>query len=390
MFFLAYWPLRLAWTDHLARGPDSATVERAVRLAPGDADVRLKLAAAQQSQGADPGAALASAISLDPGNAETWTRLGVEAEMRGDLRNAESHLLRAARASRQFAPRWELANYYVRRGDAVHFWSWARESLAIGYGDLSPVFRLCWNMSPDAADILARAIPPRRVVLNGYLRFLMQEGRMAAGAPVAAKLASLATSDDQATLITWCNAQLEASASASALDTWNTLCTRHLLSYAPLDRDRAPLTDGDFRDAPLGGGFAWRLARQPGITIGMNPAPRFLWIGFSGNQPETCAPLWQFVPVTPGATYILSYEYHTSELPAASGLRWSVLDARAGTELAPNSPWLSSPDWKREELHFTAPASGLARLILTYRRLPGSTRIEGSLELRHLALGRQP
>ena len=73
--------------------------------------------------------------------------------MRGDLRNAESHLLRAARASRQFAPRWELANYYVRRGDAVPFWPWARESLAIGYGDLSPVFRLCWNMSPDAVDI---------------------------------------------------------------------------------------------------------------------------------------------------------------------------------------------------------------------------------------------
>ncbi len=58
--------------------------------------------------------------------------------MRGDLRNAESHLLRAARASRQFAPRWE--------------------------------------------------------------------GRMAASAPLAAKLAALATSDDQAMLIAWCNA----------------------------------------------------------------------------------------------------------------------------------------------------------------------------------------
>jgi hypothetical protein len=112
---------------------------------------------------------------------------------------------------------------------------------------------------------------------------------------------------------------------------------------APLDRDRAPLTAGDFRDAPLGGGFAWRLARQPGVTIGVNPAPRFLWIGFSGDQPESCAPLWQFVLVTPGATYILSYEYHTSELPAASGLRWSVLDARPGTELAQTRPGCRVP-----------------------------------------------
>jgi len=387
---MAYWPLRLAWADHLSRATDPETVARAVRLSPGDADLRLKLAAAQQAAGADPTAALEAAAALDPGNADTWTRLGLAAEMRGDLRTAESRLLQAAHASRQFAPRWALANYYFRRGDPAHFWPWARESLLMGYGDLNPVFRLCWNMSQDAGLIFERAIPARREVLNAYVWFLMQERRLAASEPAATKLAALATLDDRPTLVAWCNWQLDAGAVAATLEVWNTLCARHLLPYAPLDPDRAPLTDGGFAEASVGGGFAWRLAPAPGVTIGRNPSPRYLWIAFSGDQPESCAPLMQFVPVTPGASYTLRFEYHTSELPPASGLRWSVFDSRTAADLATASPWLSNPDWKNAELRFTAPAGGLVRLTLTCRRLPGATRIEGSVGLRHLSLERRP
>jgi len=94
--------------------------------------------------------------------------------------------------------------------------------------------------------------------------------------------------------------------------------------------------------------------------------------------------------VTPGASYTLRFAYHTSELPPASGLRWSVFEALTGIDLAAASPWLSSPDWKPAELRFTAPAGGLVRLTLTCQRLPGATRIEGSLELRHLSLERRP
>ena len=388
MACMAYWPLRLAWADHLYRATDAETVARAVRLSPGDADFRLKLAAAQEAAGADPTAALEAAAALDPGNADAWTRLGVAAEMRGDLRTAESRLLEAAHASHQFAPRWALANYYFRRGDGSHFWPWARESLLMGYGDLNPVFRLCWHMRQDAGLIFERAIPERRAVLNAYVWFLMQEGRLAVSEPAATRLAAQATVEDQWTLVVWCNWQLDAG--SVPMEVWNTLCTRHLLPYAPLDRDRAPLTDGGFAAASVGGGFEWRLAPAPGVTIGRNRVPQYLWVAFSGDQPETCAPLWQFVPVTPGASYSLRFGYHTSELPLASGLRWSVFDARTGIDLAAASPWLSSPDWKHAELRFTAPAAGLVRLTLTCQRLPGATRIEGSVGLRHLSLERRP
>ncbi|MGA3039887.1 MAG: hypothetical protein ABSF54_03740 [Bryobacteraceae bacterium] len=390
MACMAYWPLRLAWADRLSSGADVETVARAVRLSPGDADIRLKLAAAQQAAGADPTAALEAAAVLDPGNAEPCMRLGVAAEMGGDLPTAEYRLLEAVHASRQFAPRWALANYYFRHGDPAHFWQWARESLEMGYGDLNPVFRLCWNMNQNAGTILDRAIPDRREVLNKYIWFLMGEGRLAASDPAAKKLAALATIEDQAVLLTWCNRRLDAGATAATLEVWTTLCTRHVLPYPPPDPDRAPLTDGGFAAAPLGAGFAWRLAPATGVTIGRNRSPRYLWVAFSGDQPESCAPLLQFVPVTPGASYSLRFEYHTSELPPASGLRWSIFDTRTGIDLASASPWLSSPDWKPDEVRFTAPAAGLVRLALTCQRLAGATRIEGSVALRHVSLERRP
>ena len=387
---LAYWPLRLAWADHLSRAADAETVARAVRLSPDDADFLLKLAAARQAAGGDPTSALEAATALDPGNADAWIRLGEAAEMRGDLPTAERSLLEAAHASRQFAPRWALANYYFRRGDAAHFWPCARESLLVGYGDLNPVFHLCWHLTQDAGLIFESAIPRRRAVLNAYVRFLMEEGRLAVSQPAATKLAALATIEDQPALLAWCNRQIDAGTVAGAMEVWNTLCARRLLPYAPLDPDRAPLTDGGFAAASVGAGFAWRLAPATGVTLGRNPSPPYLWFEFGGDQPETCAPLSQFAPVTPGARYRLRFEYHTSELPPESGLRWSVFDARTGIDLAAASPWLSSPDWKPAELGFTAPPAGLVRLALTCRRLPGATRIEGSLRLRHLSLERRP
>jgi hypothetical protein len=386
MAFLAYWSLRLAWADRLSRSADPESVARAVRLSPGDADFRLKLAAAQQAANADPTRALEAAAALEPGNADAWMRLGLASEMHGDLHAAETRLLEAARVSRQFAPRWALANFYFRRGDEAHFWPWARESLLWGYGDLSPVFQLCWHMSQDAQLIMDRAIPGRPAVLNSYLQFLLQQGKLAASEQPGMRLAAVGTPDDVSTLVVWCNRQLDAGSVPAAVAVWNTLCNRGILPYAPV-RERAPLSDGSFW-APFGSGFAWRLPAAPGITCGRNRSPHYLWVALNGDQPETCSLLLQYVPVTAGASYRLRFEYQT--LPPASGLRWSVYDARTGIDTATVSPWLSSASWKLDEMRFRAPASGVVRVTLMYQRAPGTTRMQGTIELRNLSLERVP
>jgi hypothetical protein len=380
MAFLIYWSGRLAWADHLARAGDPA----AIRLAPGDADIRLRLA----GYSAD---ALKAAAALDPGNADTWVRLGLAAEMRGDARAAESYMLEAARVSRQFAPRWTLASYYFRRGDRTHFWPWANEALAVGYGDLDALFELCWKMSPDGREIRALAVPDRAPVLNAYTHFLVRTGRLPASEPVAGALAAAATRDDLSTLSYWFNVQLDRGSVPAAVTVWNLLCTRHLLPYPPLDPNRAPLTDGDFQaPSPVVGGFAWRLPSVEGITAAFERQQRILRVEFNGNQPEACAPVMQYLPVSVGAAYRFDFEYRTAEIGPGGGLQWGVFDARTGTDVTDQSPWLSSNDWRYAEVRFHAPESGVARLTVVARRMPGQIRIAGSVELRGLAMERWP
>jgi hypothetical protein len=129
---------------------------------------------------------------------------------------------------------------------------------------------------------------------------------------------------------------------------------------------------------------------QASVVIGRNRSPRYLWVAFNGEQPETCAPLVQFVHVTPAASYDLLYQYHTSELPPASGLRWSAFDPRTGIDLTTASPWLSSPDWKTDEARFIAPAAGLVCVALICQRVHGAARIDGSVALRRVSMERRP
>jgi hypothetical protein len=383
----------LAWADKLSAASDPETVARAVRLSPDDAGFRVKLARVLDNSGGDPTSALEAASMLNPGDAGVWMRLGISAEMRGDYRGAERDLLEAARVSRQFAPRWALANYYCRRNDADRFWPWARQSLAVGNGDvLGPVFRLCWNISQDADLILDRAIPERRSVLNAYLSFLVQERRLSAGAPVARKLVATATAADCSTLLAWCDRLLGSQDLPAALETWNAMCSRRLLPYVPLEPERGlSLTDGSFDADATGGGFDWRIATVPGVSCGRSAQGRYMWFSFSGTQPERCEPLSEYLALSPGGHYRLRFQYRTSDIAAQSGLRWQVQDIRTGARLAARSPWLSSPVWTDAEMLFTAEAAGgLARLILTYQSVPGTSRIEGSVLLSHLQLERLP
>lgn len=391
--FAGYWSLRLTWADRLSQASDPHTVARAVRLSPGDAVFRVKLARVLDKNGGDPTGALEAASMLNPSDASVWMRLGLNAEMRGDFGRAEGDLLEAARVSRRFAPRWTLANFYFRRKNAARFWPWVRQSLVVVNGDdLGPVFGLCWNISQDAALILNQAIPERRSVLNAYLAFLMRAGRLRDGAPVARKLVAAATEADRSTLLGWSDRLLESRDLPAALETWNAMCSRRLLPYVPLEPEHGvSLTDGSFDADAAGGGFGWRLASVPGVSCGRSAQPRSLWLSFSGTQPDRCEPLSEYLALVPGRPYRLRFEYRTSDMAVQSGLQWQVQDMQSGARLASRSPWLSSPAWKNDEMLFTAPASSaLARLVLAYQSVPGTPKIEGSVMISHMQLERLP
>jgi len=360
----------LAVADYDFRTNTPADVERAVALLPLNAPYLSMRALQVEYNGGDSRPLLEKMIALDRYSSSARIRLGLDAEVRGDLGGAEKWLLAAAEVDRQYEPRWTLASFYFRQGKTAEFWKWIRAALEVSYGDRTPVFDLCWRVSGEAAEVWARAIPERREVVGAYLWYVLAKRRMEAVAPAALKLAAAKSSDYAEVLNAGMDALLDAGEAAKAREIWVAL------GFA------APsgIVSADF-DAPrLGHGFDWRLLTVPGVTHVELDTPAALRIVTSGQQPEACELLRQYVIVQAGAKYVLRWEARTNGFPMATGLEWRLGGAHGAVG--------ASADWSPGEMRVVGAAGivSLGVVSLNYQRPSGEVRAEGQVELRHVTL----
>ncbi len=378
-----YWSLRLGYADRLFHAGSAGTVEQARRLAPGNA--------AYFASDSTDREALRRAVAGNPRYPAGWIELGLLAEAAGDMAEAERCLLEAARVDRGYQPRWSLANFYFRRGEHEKFWPWARQAAQTAYYPQTPLFRLYWRLTQDASLILARGIPDRPDIRAQYLHFLLMENKLAEAEQASEAVLAAGRPADLPVLTIYCDRLIAGGRVASALNAWNVLCSRGLIPHPPLNPGQGGLvTNGDFAAPPLGAAFDWRLHPNQGLTATRTESPRALRFTLSGRQPEHCGLADQVLPAEPGLAYVVSYSSRDSGIPAGSGLRWRVSDLATGRELASAPLGGAGDDWRAESLRFVAPAGGGAvRLVLEYRRAPGTTRAEGTLWLRQVSSARQ-
>ncbi len=383
----ACWAARLAYADYLAGKAGLENTARAARLAPANARYWLRWADLAEEAGQPSGAAVERALSANPYASDVWIRAGLAAEAAGDYGRAERSLLEAARLSRQYQPRWTLASHYFRRGQAEPFWNWTRSALEWAYGDRTPLFQLAWAMSSDAGFILGRGIPETGPALAAYLSYLWATERPEAAPAVAAKLARIADGRNLRILLDHTTRMLRAGKPEPALETWNSLCARKLLPYSPLGAGKLP-TNGDFAQEPLNAGFDWWATLPAGVTFVRNSIPPLARFSFSGKEPEQFEAITQFLPVKPSTPYALRFEYRTEGIAPQTGLRWMVFEGTpGGAEIEADSPQLASDAWKAARTAFAAGSrTRWVRLALAYRRMPGTTRIAGTLSLRNVTL----
>jgi tetratricopeptide (TPR) repeat protein len=391
LIYAMYWSLRLAYADALARGSTPARLAEAVRLAPLNAEYWVRRADLFKATEAPARDALQRAAALDASDASIWIRAGLQAEAVGDFERAESSLLRAARLSRQYEPRWTLAGYYFRREDEGHFWPWAKSALEVSYGDRRPLFDLCWGITESPALILKNAIPPVRAVQRDYMVYLVAQKRLDAAETVGRIIEAGAIPTDRDALLQYVNGMLDAHRWDSALTAWNGLCARKIIPYNVLEPGRGiSLTNGAFQSEFLGMGFDWRSPPTGGVATLRQESPAALRITFSGKQPERCEVLRQLAPLLAGTGYRLYFEYRTSGINPQTGLQWTAYDAWSGAETPVVSPHFSSQQWTSATASFTVPKvppnPRALFLALTYVRTPGTTRIEGEVWLRNVRL----
>ena len=340
-------------------------VARAVALAPRDTRYLSLQALQVEYAGGDPRPLLEQIARIAPFASAPRIRLGLDAEIRGDARSAELWLLDAARVDHQYEPRWTLAQFYFRQQRMDEFWEWLREALEVSYGDRRAAFDLAFAAAPDANIILARAVPEERNAIAAFLAYV--EHNHGDAAPAALKLARWRDPADLPLLYGAVDDLLDAGRGEAARQVWINL------GYPgpPL------LANPDFGPPRIGHGFDWRFAQIPGVAQTPLDAPPALRISLNGMEPEACELLRQYTGVRMGRRYILRWESRGT----SSGISW-----QAGPATAPLS---AGQDWTAGRLSFQAEGD-FGAVALIYKRPLGEPRIEGSLELRHVAIEEQP
>jgi len=380
------WSVRLACADHWFRQQTIRETEMAIALTPGQADYYLRLGLLESELNSPKAIwALQRAVALNPSDARSWIELGLRYESEGTPRLAEQCLLRAAEEDKQYLPRWTLANYYYRRNAVDSFWLWAKQAAAMVHEDPTALFLLCGQVVEDGAliDRLNIARPDLRA---RYLEYLLSRQRLDLIRPASSYLLQETRATDVPLLLTACDRLLESKNTAEALDIWNTLADSCRIPFGRLQpAEGRVLTNGDFRVSPTLRGFDWRLPAVDGVSASGDESGG-LRLSFSGGQPENCEPLVQFVPTLEHTDYELKFEYRTYGIPAGSGLGWRITDQNGSTTLV-DAYNLASEREESSTISFVTPAGGrIARVSLVYRRVPGTTRIEGFIILRRVEL----
>jgi tetratricopeptide (TPR) repeat protein len=391
--------LRLAWSDILESRGDLASLRKSIQLTPLNARALVSEAvmiAARDPAGDQAETPLRAALALDPRNAAAWMDLGVKAEFRGDMAQAEKLLLEAARVDRTFKPAWTLANFYVRTGQTERFWRWIRACLEIvepknmesNTFDTQPMFDLCWNVTEDANLILERAIPRRHFVLVRYAAYLLEAGRYDAASQVAALSFPLATARDLEFFLFFCDSLINAGRTQQAVDAWNGLSKAKLIALAPLDpANGLSLTNGEMKSEPLNRGFDWRTGRVGGVFQAYVRSPPAMRFDLDGEEDEHIEILAQPVPVTAGARYRVEFQYQTLDIVSRSGLHWNVFDVSNRRQVYGAPSFDARDEEGAGGFEFDAPRdTSLVWLALRFDRLPGTTRPKGWLKLFHMEM----
>jgi tetratricopeptide (TPR) repeat protein len=383
----AYYSSILARASYLYSRDTATSVPAAVRLVPYNSLYVARWAAWDTDRQI---ALLKEAIALNPFDSQSLIQLGLNAEMKeGDAKTAESYYLKAAAVNKMFLPKWTLTNYYFRQQNLSEFFHWANETLKVSPYSGDPVFTQMWLMSQDPARLSA-VIPDRPRSLIQYIWFLSNSNQYAAIPPMIQRLVRAVGSDDPRA---WGRDDLIAASLDhvlaggelhTGLQIWTTLRDGRWIAQSVPDANR-PLTNGDFRLPFYRHGFDWVSAETEGVRIQQFTDEPSIDIGLSGDQPERCELLRQYVAVEAGFLYKLQWKANALGIPAGSGLAWHLRATNSDASIE-SGDLLNAPQaWE-----FVAPpdVSGFL-LTLEFNRALGHVRPTGHLTLRAVSMSRQ-
>ncbi len=365
--------------------PELASVQRAARLDPGNAEYRDQLGRYYALVANNPAAAIEpykAAVQLNPRSSRYWFDLASTYQVLGDTSN-QSLALEHAIAADPTTPdvAWEAANLYLVQGENEKA---AREFRVVLENDAdlaNPAMRLCWRINPNVDSLLRDVVPARSSAYIAFLDLLMAKQETAATAKVWAALIGTPEPFELRRVFDYFQYLLNQKDVDEARLVWQQAAHRFGLS-SYLATSNNLIVNGDFSLDVLNGGFDWQYQKQGSVSLTLDPGNfhegrRSLLIAFDGPG-VVDAGIRQFIAVHPGTPYQFSAYYKNGEIEGAGGPHFTIQDAYNQTVLYDSDELKEAGFWKSVTGEFTT-GEDCRLVVLHIRRLPEGSPIRGKL-----------
>lgn len=376
---------RLFVASVFAGRPEFASLQRAARLDPDNAEYRNHLGRYYALVAADPGSAIEpyqAAVQLNPHSARYWFDLASAYQVLGDISNqtqALEHAITADPTTPDVA--WEAANLYLVQGENEKASGEFHVVLENDPDLANRAIQLCWRMNPDVDTLLRDVVPARSTAYIAFLELLMAKHETAATAKVWAALMASSQTFELRHVYDYFQYLLNHKDVDQARLVWQQAAPRFgLSSYLPTRSNL--IVNGDFSLDVLNGGFDWQYQKQRSVTLTLDPSDshgggRSLQITFDGPGVND-AGIRQFIAVQPSTSYQFSAYYKNGDIEGAGGPHFTIQDAYTQTVLYDSDELKETGFWKSATGEF-ATGEDSRLVILHVRRLPEGSPIRGKL-----------
>jgi tetratricopeptide (TPR) repeat protein len=364
-----------------------SSLQRAVRLSPGNADYNHRLGRFLALVAGEPQSAIDSlraAVEFNPHNAHYWFDLAAAYQVTGDIAGQRGALDRALKAE-PTAPdvAWEAANFFLIDGDIDRA---LREFHVVIANDnvlVEPALRESWRARPDTDAMLRDVVPARADSLISFLNFLMSKQETEGAIKTWDRLAQLHEKFDNRQLYEFVRYLIDAHRPDAAMIAWEqTADILGLSAYLPTDDNL--VVNGDFSLDILNGGFDWTYAHRPGVRPLLDSSnflegQRSLSLTFEGPGIND-AGIQQLIPVHSATTYEFSAHYKSADFEGAGGPQIVLRDYYTRAPLYASDPLNDADFWREVHSKVTIPDI-TTLLLLSIERFPAGAAIRGMLWL---------
>jgi len=364
---------------------DLASLQRSIRLQPGNADYRYRLGRffTILSPSADQAAsAYRAAVGLNPHQARYWLELASAYELLDDSAAQQASIQEAIVTGPKIPDvAWQAANFYVLRGENEKALQELKFVLEATPNAAPAALQLAMRVSPDFDSVLRDVVPPNPRVYYSLLELLESRNNLEASKKTWAQLAGLQQPLERNKVFEYVRFLLTNRDVEQAQTVWRQAADLAGLSAYQPSRNNL-IVNSDFDQQVLNGGFDWIYSKSPDVHLAIDPTQNFsghrsLLVSFNARSLED-AGIRQLVPVEPNTAYEFSAHYKTKNLEGAGGPQFALQDLYSGATYFSSDDLVDAENWKQVSGTFTTGAD-TRLLVLRVLRVPPKNAIKGNL-----------